>query len=334
MCALATRESVFKACDDLLSKGEYPSARSVVARTKGSLSTVGPLRDEWWAQLSNTYRAGKFLEGVPPDISVFLIGVWKAACEHASRCFEAESATFKQSLEDARLAHEKEVARVFEAESALSRERHQTRHLEDRVAELESSHAILSTQHAASIDAHRLELAALVQTHADKLAAVQASAADTSRAHAEEIARYEEERRRLMLQVDVSRQESIRVSEASLSAAAQHQAAIQASAQRLDQLSTHNHEMSASLAASRVEASSLAAQLAAAQSHAAQLGVERDTLNSRLQAAEALLESQAKTISDQVQASRDFNITLAGFQTLLSPQSRSKPNQTRAARQK
>ncbi len=332
--ALATRETVFKACDELLLSGQYPSARSVVAITKGSLSTVGPLRDEWWRQLAVSYRDSKFLKGVPPNISDFLTGVWAAACEHASRRFDADAAELKTELADARAAHDQAAERASGFEAQLAREKEQSSLLAERLARLEAAHDQLSRLHAGTVDAHRAELVSIAQLHADKIAAAQASAADAARSHAEATARHEDERRRLMLQVDSSRQESIRVSEASLAAAAQHEAAAHAASQRLDQMATQNRDLSSALAAARAEASALAAQLAAAQAHAAQVVAERDALVSRVQAAEALLESQAKVISDQVQASRDINLTLAGFQTLLAPTGRQKQTPTRSTRQK
>jgi chromosome segregation ATPase len=332
--ALATRETVFKACDELLLSGQYPSARSVVAITKGSLSTVGPLRDEWWRQLAVSYRDSKFLKGVPPNISDFLTGVWAAACEHASRRFDADAAQLKIELADARAAHDQAAERASGFEAQLDREKDQSSLFAERLARLQSAHDQLSRLHAETVDSHRAELLSIGQLHADKIAAAQASAADAARSHAEATARHEDERRRLMLQVDSCRQESIRVSEASLAAAAQHEAAAHAASQRLDQMATQNRDLSASLATARAEASALAAQLAAAQAHAAQVVAERDALVSRVQAAEALLESQAKVISDQVQASRDINLTLAGFQTLLAPTGRQKQTSTRSARQK
>lgn len=332
--ALATRETVFKACDELLLSGQYPSARSVVAITKGSLSTVGPLRDEWWRQLAVSYRDSKFLKGVPPNISDFLTGVWTAACEHASRRFDADAAQLKTELADARAAHDQAAERASGFEAQLAREKEQSSLLAERLARLEAAHDQLSRLHAETVDAHRAELVSIGQLHADKIAAAQASAADAARSHAEATARHEDERRRLMLQVDSSRQESVRVSEASLAAAAQHEAAAHAASQRLDQMATQNRDLSASLASARAEASALAAQLAAAQAYAAQVVAERDALVSRVQAAEALLESQAKVISDQVQASRDINLTLAGFHTLLAPTGRQKQTSTRSTRQK
>jgi chromosome segregation ATPase len=333
--ALATRETVFKACDELLLSGQYPSARSVVAITKGSLSTVGPLRDEWWRQLAASYRDTKFLKGVPAEISEFLTGVWTSACDHAANRFDAQAAQLEAQLADARQAHEQAVQRASDAEAALTLEKSQSALLSDRVAQLKIGLGQAATQLADTREAHRLELASLTRSHADKLSAAEAARADASRAHAEEIVRRDEERRRLMLQIDASRQETIRVSEASLAAAAQHELAVQAATQRLDQAASQIRELSTTLAAARAESASIASQLAASQVHASQLLADREALATQLQAAQALIQSQAKVISDQVQASREMGETLSGFQALLSKPAGTKAGQQpRATRQK
>jgi hypothetical protein len=333
--ALATRETVFKACDELLLSGQYPSARSVVAITKGSLSTVGPLRDEWWRHLAASYRDTKFLKGVPAEISDFLTGVWTAACNHAAKRFDTQASQMAGELADARQAHEQAVQRAAAAEAALVREKDQSAQLSDRVAQLQASLGRATAELSEAIEAHRLELSALAQSHSDKLASSEAARAELSRVHAEEIVRREEERRRLMLQVDASRQETIRMSEASLAASAQHELAVQAATQRLDQSSAHNRELTVALSSGRAESASIASQLAASQVHASQLLADRDALATQLQAAQSLIQSQAKVISDQVQASREMGETLSGFQALLAkPAGAKAAQQPRATRQK
>jgi chromosome segregation ATPase len=334
MGALATREAVFKACDELLLQGHYPSARSVVAITKGSLSTVGPLRDEWWRQLAASYRDTKFLKGVPAEISDFLTGVWASACDHAAKKFDSQAAYMCQALEGSRSAHAQAAQRVSELETVVVRETDRSAQLSERVVELEAALSRLTDQHSQAIEAHRRELASLAQAHAEKLSAAEAARTEDARNHSAEVARGEDERRRLMVQLDASRQETIRLSQAWLAAAAQHETSMQAASQRLDQAAAENRELIASLSSARADAAAAASQHASSASHVAQLTAERDALNSSLRSAESLLESQAKVISGQVEASRAMGETLASFQTLLADPHPNTSPQPRSSRKK
>lgn len=97
----ATASSIAAAAERLIAQGKYPSAKEIAAITGGSLSTITPLRDEWWARFCTQYRTGRFLPGMPEAVSDLLRDVWNKASDLAFTQYLNDRSDFEARLEAA-----------------------------------------------------------------------------------------------------------------------------------------------------------------------------------------------------------------------------------------
>lgn len=330
----ATRESVFAACDELLLLGQYPSARAVVAKTKGSLSTVGPLRDEWWRLLAEKYRETKYLKGVPRDASDFLTGVWATASSLAAAAFDDQAARLKQTLveREAELGAARASIASFQADLQLSQD--SVAGLSDQVAQLQAAATHQATEHAAEIATLRDQLRVAHEANSRQAADAQAAAAEASRRLADSAEAAADERRRLLVQVDTARQESVRLAEAASVAASRHSAAIESLNTRLDAAGLAAEHASREAAAARTESATLSARLTAAEHANAALREERDSIAARLAASAATVVSQGELLAAQAAASQAINGTLNSLKRLLESERNTDPQNPRSRARK
>jgi len=316
--AKATRESVFKACDQLMASGQYPSARNIVAITRGSLSTIGPLRDEWAREFASIYRDARFLKGIPPDVSELLTSLWESACSKSDEHHQVESKQLHAAIEQLRSALSDAQAtssalehRLQVADQALSSAQAANRQLHDRISSETS-------EHQAAV--HRFEEAfrAAAAEHASKVTALQAQAAEATTAHAQEIAQAADERRRLMLQLDSARQDLSRMASESAAARAKHEAAIDGLTTRADLQASRADQAVAELSQTRASIATLQAQLRAAESLAQSHAAQRDEVSSQLRAKDELIEAQSRQLGQQLESNRSLVESVDHLRRLLS----------------
>lgn len=316
--AKATRESVFKACDQLMASGQYPSARNIVAITRGSLSTIGPLRDEWAREFAAIYRDARFLKGIPRDVSELLTSLWESACSKSDQHHQAESKQLRTTIEqlhsalaDAQATSASLEQRLQIADEASASLHAANRQLHERIASDTSAHQTAIQRFEESVRAASAE-------HAAKIDALQAQASEASARYAQEISQSAEERRRLMLQVDSSRQDLARLASASDSARAKHEAAVETLTARADQQSARADQVTSELADARAKLATLQTQLLSAQALAQSNAAHRDALAVQLLAKDNLLDSQSRQLDQQLESNRSLAESVQQLQKLLS----------------
>lgn len=333
--ARATRESVFAACDELLLLGQYPSARAVVAKTKGSLSTVGPLRDEWWRLLAENYRETKYLKGMSREVSDFLTGVWTTASSLAAKAFDEQAARLTQALAEREAELVAARASMVSTQADLHRSHESVATLSDQVSQLQAAASRQASEYAAEIAVLRDQLRAAHEANARQAADAQAAATEASRRLADAAETAAEERRRLLVQVDTARQETVRLAEAASAAATRHAAALDSLNARLDAATLAADHASRDATASRAEAAALTARLAASEQANVSIRAERDSLAARLATSEATVAAQGDLLSVQAAASHALNGTLDSLKRLLeSERSIDPPNPRHRTRKK
>ena len=318
--AKATREAVFAVCNELMMAGKVPTVRDILKATKGSLSTITPLRDEWWKSIVGQFKDGKLISGLPADVSQQLVNVWNLAAGYANDALLSERLALEsKSLADAALvlaaqaraerAVEALVDAQAEASRALAAHSEATNLLRERAAEHQGVVAVL-TDRIATIDA---QSRSIEDAHASELRRIEA-------AHSAEFERFDSERKRLMIQLDTQRQDITRLSGSN----AKHEA-------RADELSARLAEDAARLSSledvavqARSEAAEALRREQGTQSALAALSLERDGLQAQLQAKESLLVTQAEMMTAQTRSSEVVAAAFDELKTLISDSKSSK----------
>ncbi|SEK16580.1 MULTISPECIES: DNA-binding protein [unclassified Variovorax] len=278
-----TQAQVWGAADAILIEGQRPTIERIRQRLgRGSPNTVGPMVERWFATLGK--RLGNGLNGpgaasndeagqqVPLPILCAATQLWQSARAEADQSLRQESEAGRRQLE-------LEEALLQEAAAAL-RTREQA--FESNRSQLEA--ALASSQHAVTTLREQLEAAsqraAAVDQVAEKLRK-QLDDAGTQRDRLKEehaaalvardrLALEAEERhianeRRLLAEVDRSREETKRTAQAALQSATRDQAALAKSA---EQLSAVRDQLAEEQRAARTESATAKAETVAARAAA------------------------------------------------------------------
>lgn len=315
--AKATREAVFAACTSLAMSGVIPTVRDVLKVTGGSLSTITPLRDEWWASIVSKLREGETVKGVPAAVSELFVGLWKASTAHAQHALDADRAAMRRTVEEASQAT---AAALADAQAANQRAATADAALAAAVAaKAQADHL------AAQVAAEHQAVVATLSSQLDGRTAELRAATEGRTADA---ARWDDERKRLLVQVDGQRQEASRAQalvsklEPQLAEARTRTAA---DAVRLEQLERE-------LASAVQEAQRARAAELAAASQAADAITQRESLAAELRTKDALLQSQREALLANADATRSFATEMEGFKRQMVPQSPPASSKRRASR--
>lgn len=303
--AKATREAVFAACQSLAMSGTSPpTVRDVLRATGGSLSTITPLREEWWKSIQKRLREGETVKGLPAEVSELFANLWNTVSEHALRALDSDREELRRATEDANRA-------AASAQSQVEAAQRQTEAAEASRDAAAAAKTQAETRLAESAAEHRGVVATLTSQIAARTAELHAS----TEARAADASRWDEERRRLLVQVDSHRQEAVRaqneltqlqpqIGEAKTRAAAD--------AARIEQLERD-------LAVAKEETQRARAAEVSATSAATAAASQCDALAAEVRVKDALLKSQGEALLANADATKSFATELEGFKRQLSP---------------
>ena len=322
--AKATREAVFSVCNDLMMRGQIPSVRDILKITRGSLSTISPLRDEWWKSIVSQYKDGQLITGLPPDVSQHLVNVWNLASGYAKDALQVERLTLEsKSLADAARVEAAE-ARAAAAVNALAEAQAEARRslrshseatdlLRERASEHQGVVTVL-TERIATLDAQTL---ANEEAHSAELRRIETS-------HSAEVERFDSERKRLMLQLDIQRQDISRLT-ASNSKSESHASELAA---RLAEYVARLSALEDELTAARAQAIESTLREQHSQSSLAAALAARDALSAKLLAKESLLVTQAEMMTAQTRSSELVAAAFTELKKLISDSKSNKRSST------
>jgi septal ring factor EnvC (AmiA/AmiB activator) len=197
--AKATRESVFAACDAIADEGRIPTVREICSRTGGSLSTIGPLRDQWTAKFVAQVQRGR-QAGLPEEVVRAFSGLWQAAVAEASK--QLDSARVELRV-DAEGIQERVTRAEAEAERVSAQSAETKRELDAARAQIE----VLNDELSRRATEHRIVFTSLTSL-IDSLKDQGRRFADD---HSEVVSRMTTERERLVAELGAHQQEIARV---------------------------------------------------------------------------------------------------------------------------
>jgi len=323
-----TQPQVWAAADAILIEGQRPTIERIRQRLgRGSPNTVGPMVERWFAalgkrlgeQLGNGHdgRDGGAVASndeagsrVPLPILRAATQLWQTARAEADQALRQESEASRRQLELAQTSLQEATAALRQREDAFESNRSQ----------LEA--ALASSQHAVATLREQLEAASQRAAAADQVTArlrkqlddagaqrdrvreehVAALAARDRLAHeAEE--RHIANERRLLAEVDRSREETKRTAHAAAQAAVRDQTALAKSA---EQLAAVRDQLAEEQRASRTESAAAKAELVAARAAAS------DAANAQA-STEQQLREQASALT---QARTELGHALARLQDI------------------
>ncbi|MBK6616073.1 DNA-binding protein [Ottowia sp.] len=319
----ATRDAVFAACDEMMALGQLPALREIVKKTGGSLSTITPHRDEWWASIVRERSSAKGIKGLPDDVSALLVSVWERATNAAH-----------ELLKGFRI---EQLARAEEfAAKAVAAEGRAV--LADKTAAQATADADAARREAARVtemlEQRGAEHAAVVSTLTHQIEVLGTQSADLRAAHAEEVERWVDERKRLMLQLDAQRQEVALAATATAAATRKHEKALEEALTRLAQESARAATLAETNATLRVDLASSQAREHALGDLRGALEAETRNLREQVASRDALLESQAHAMSEQSTASRTLASSVDEVRKLMQPGKRPTRKRESSASQK
>lgn len=302
----ATREAVFAACEEMMARGQLPALREIVKKTGGSLSTITPHRDAWWLSIVRERSSARGIKGLPDDVSALLVSVWDRATSAAHELL----AGFR-SEQQARADEFAAKAATAEARAIVAAETASQATADADAARREAARA------TEMLEQRGAEHAAVVSTLTHQIEGLGNQSADLRAAHAEEVERWVEERKRLMVQLDAERQEVALAATGTAAATRKHEKALEEALTRLAQEAARAAALAEANATLRVDLAS-----SQAREHALgdlRLALEAETRNLREQLAsrDALLQSQAQAMSEQSLASRTLATSVEQVRKLM-----------------
>ena len=177
-------------------RGSIPTVREILKITHGSLTTIGPLRDEWWQSIAKQYRDGRFIDTLPSDVASQFLSVWQLARAHADADMDLERARLAAKAEsDARLI-----------ESAVQLAGHDRQALADARDELRQARSS-NGESGTNSKERGLGGESVVTALTNQLELLNIQSLVTGQAHAAERQRFEEERTRLIQELDERRRD-------------------------------------------------------------------------------------------------------------------------------
>lgn len=173
--AMATRETVFAACDAIMIEGKIPTMRAVCSRTGGSMSTISPLVGEWARELA-IGRRGNLPTALPDEVAQQLVGLWHAAIAEAKQRLASETAELKldaESIQERATTAEAETERVrarsAEVQQELAAARAQIASLNDELSRRSTEHGIVISSFTTLIDALKDQISTFGADHSEEL---------------------------------------------------------------------------------------------------------------------------------------------------------------------